>query len=408
MPSPDSEDPTMAAPSPSSPAGRAPRDPRRVAIVYDCLYPADTGGGERVYRRIAEHLVARGIEVDYLTRDVVAEAPFRIIAVWSGSLYDAAGTRTLGGAIGFARGAARELRRTRGTYDLVIASALPVLTLLAARIGLGRSTPVIGDWLEVWSWRKWREYSGAAAGTAAAVLQWLGARATRLHTVNSRFTARRLHRLRPGVDPVVLGLVDLAERPARRSPRAEPPTVLFAGRHIPDKRVVLIPEVIAAARRRIPELRAVIVGDGPERDEVLRRVEALGLDSVVRVPGRVDDAQLDEHFEGATVMLNPSAREGFGLVVAEASARGVPSVVVSGEDNAAADLIEPGVNGFVSDSADPEAIAEAVVAAVEGGAALRESTARWFDRARDEQGLAASLDAVLARYRELPRARAKD
>ena len=62
----------------------------------------------------------------------------------------------------------------------------------------------------------------------------------------------------------------------------------------------------------------------------------------------------------------------------EAAALGTPSVVVAGDDNAAAELIEEGVNGFVAPSAAPDAIAAAIVACVEGGAELRERTAAWF------------------------------
>ena len=53
-------------------------------------------------------------------------------------------------------------------------------------------------------------------------------------------------------------------------------------------------------------------------------------------------------------MLLPSRREGYGMVVVEAAARGTPSIVVAGEDNAATELIEEGVNGFVAPSADAE------------------------------------------------------
>ena len=44
----------------------------------------------------------------------------------------------------------------------------------------------------------------------------------------------------------------------------------------------------------------------------------------------------------------PSRREGYGLVVVEACAAGTPSVVVADPDNAATELIEEGVNGFVA------------------------------------------------------------
>ena len=77
-------------------------------------------------------------------------------------------------------------------------------------------------------------------------------------------------------------------------------------------------------------------------------------------------------------MLLTSRREGYGLVVVEAAARGTPSIVVAGEDNAATELIEEGVNGFVAAGAEPAQIAEAIVRVHAAGGALRESTARWF------------------------------
>ncbi|MEO7014920.1 MAG: hypothetical protein ABI067_00065, partial [Leifsonia sp.] len=90
----------------------------RIAIVYDCLYPLNTGGGERVYRRIAELLVERGHSVDYLTRDQWGdgEAPratFAVVPVWTGEISDASGGRRMVAAVGFARAVFSELRGRR-------------------------------------------------------------------------------------------------------------------------------------------------------------------------------------------------------------------------------------------------------------------------------------------------------
>jgi glycosyltransferase involved in cell wall biosynthesis len=82
------------------------------------------------------------------------------------------------------------------------------------------------------------------------------------------------------------------------------------------------------------------------------------------------------------------------MVVIEAAALGTPSVVVAGDDNAAAELVEEGVNGFVAPSADPNAIAAAVVACVNGGIELRERTADWFARRAPELTVDSSARAV--------------
>ena len=68
------------------------------------------------------------------------------------------------------------------------------------------------------------------------------------------------------------------------------------------------------------------------------------------------------------------------MVVLEAAYHGTPSIVVAGEDNAATELIEPEVNGLIVTSADPDAIAGAVVRVHDAGIGMRESTARWFQQ----------------------------
>ena len=77
-------------------------------------------------------------------------------------------------------------------------------------------------------------------------------------------------------------------------------------------------------------------------------------------------------------MVLPSRREGYGLVVVEAAARGVPSVVVADVDNAATELVDEGENGFVAPSASPEDLAAAILRVRDAGPALRTSTAAWF------------------------------
>ena len=73
-------------------------------------------------------------------------------------------------------------------------------------------------------------------------------------------------------------------------------------------------------------------------------------------------------------------------------------MVVRGEDNAATELVEEGVNGFVSPSAAPEDLAAAIVRVHEAGAALRASTAEWFARNARRLSIDSSLDRVAASY----------
>lgn len=372
--------------------------PPRAAVVYDCLYPFTTGGGERVYRRMAELLAARGYAVDYLTRRQwdgpdPDGLPFRVIPIWQGELSDAAGDRRIAAAIGFARAVHRRLRADGG-YDVVVASALPVLTLLAARLALGRraASTLVADWLEVWTRPEWRRYSGPVAGMLAWALQAMGARSARVNTVNSAFTARRLRASGCPRPIIELGLVDFGG-PARRPVEvSDPPSIAVVGRLIPDKRVDLVLRSLAEARRELPALGATVVGEGPDRARLEALSVELGLAEAVRFTGRIEDDELDRVLARSAALVSGSRREGFGLVVVEAAARGIPSIVVDAPGNAAAELVSRENGRRVGE----DAIADAIVEVVRAGDALRESAAAWYRAAAVARRLDASLTAVLA------------
>ena len=103
-------------------------------------------------------------------------------------------------------------------------------------------------------------------------------------------------------------------------------------------------------------------------------------------------------FARAACVATASEREGYGLIVVEAAARGTPSVVVEGPENAATELVRDGVNGAVARNASPDELASALLRVVDGGAPLRSSTAAWFAENAHELTLERSLEMVLDAY----------
>jgi glycosyltransferase involved in cell wall biosynthesis len=100
----------------------------------------------------------------------------------------------------------------------------------------------------------------------------------------------------------------------------------------------------------------------------------------------------------ALCVVSASTREGFGLLVLEASAAGTPCVLAAGPDNAAVELIEQGVNGFVANSATAAALGAAVVTVHRAGASLRASTAAWYERNEARFSTATALAEILDAY----------
>ncbi|MCW2983161.1 MAG: glycosyltransferase [Conexibacter sp.] len=377
----------------------------RICLVYDCLFPWTVGGAERWMRAVAEALAAAGHDVTYLTRrqwedgDEPAIPGVRVIAVSPAEqLYGPDGNRTIGQALRFGRGVARHLAAHRGRYDVVHVSAAPFFGLLAAglvrRIGRYR---LASDWFEVWSDAYWKEYLGPAKGRVAAFVQRSCARFRQEAFCSSALHAQRLRELGLRGEPTVLRGMWTGPT-ERRTPRPAEPLAVFAGRMIPEKHAPAVVPAVMAARERVPELRATIFGAGPDLDDVRAAIAALGAEGVVDAPGFVEQDVLDDALARAACLILPSTREGYGLVVVEAASLGVPSVLVDAPDNASTEHIVEGVNGFVAPDLSPRSLADAIVKAVEGGAALRESTVDWFAEHAEQLSIRTALAQVLARY----------
>jgi glycosyltransferase involved in cell wall biosynthesis len=374
----------------------------RVCLVYDCLFPHTVGGAERWYRGVAERLAAEGHEVTYLTLrqwdrgadpgvptvDVITAGP-RL------ALYTRSGRRRIGPPLVFGLGVFLHLARHGRRYDVVHTASFPYFSLLAAGFlrRWGRFRLVV-DWHELWTRAYWRDYLGRAGG-------WVGWRVQRacVRIPQRAFCFSRLHAGRLGAEGLRGEVTVLEGEYAGAGPQVEgyvdPGPVVFAGRHIPEKRVpALIP-----ALARLPGLRAEIYGDGPERELVLSLIRSHDLAARVSAPGFVPHEQVDAALRSALCLVLPSRREGYGLVVVEACAAGTPAVVVADPDNAASELIEEGVNGFVAASDSPEDLAAAIVRVREGGAALRASTAEWYRANARRLSLEDSLERVAEAYR---------
>ena len=115
-------------------------------------------------------------------------------------------------------------------------------------------------------------------------------------------------------------------------------------------------------------------------------------------PGYGKTTVLEQALSSALCVVLPSRREGYGLIVVESAARGVPSVVVAGPDNAATELVDEGANGFVSPSVEADDLAAALVRVYDAGPELRRSTLEWFRRNAERLSLERSLHTVLRQY----------
>jgi glycosyltransferase involved in cell wall biosynthesis len=368
----------------------------RICLVYDCLFPHTIGGAERWYRELALRLAAEGHDVTYLTLRQWDDDPdlpgVRVVAAGPRMrLYAGPGQRRVLPPLVFGAGVLAHALRHGRAYDVVHTASFPYFSLLALALArpLGRYRLIV-DWHELWSRAYWREYLGPVGGRIGWLVQRRCLRVCQQAFCFARLTARRLieEGLR-GEVTVLEGEYPGALTPAPPAP-AEP-RVVFAGRHIPEKAAPAAVAAIKAARAQLPELLGTVFGDGPDRPLVLA-----ALDDGIDAPGFVDPETLHAALARALCLLHPSRREGYGLVVVEAAALGVPTILVDHPDNAAVELVEDGVNGFVvgSEADLPDAILRVHAA----GPALRRSTSEWFARNARRLSIESSLEVVAAAY----------
>lgn len=182
---------------------------------------------------------------------------------------------------------------------------------------------------------------------------------TRGEAVRHGAPAGRIVVINPGVDapgPAPGASAELAKRP---------PVVLTVARMVDRyKGHDVMIDAIAELRDRLPEVRWVVVGDGPLRGEYEREVARRGLTGNVVFAGAVSDDQLAREYANARVFSMPSrltpqgGGEGFGLVYLEAAARGLP--VVAGNEGGAVDAVRHGRTGLLVDPRDAAAVAAAL------------------------------------------------
>ncbi len=190
-----------------------------------------------------------------------------------------------------------------------------------------------------------------------------------------------------GVPPNRVVIIPNAIDPADWPAAERTGDVVFLGRLDPVKDV---PTLVAAVAR-LPGVHLHVYGDGPDRP----RVEAAAATIADRVTFHGTVARPQSALARAGVLVLPSLAEGFGLVLIEAMAAGVP--VVATDVPGVRDVVRNGVTGLLVPPADPAALAAAIGRVLHD----RPLADRMAAAAGDDVRRRFTWDAALPRYRDL-------
>jgi glycosyltransferase involved in cell wall biosynthesis len=199
-------------------------------------------------------------------------------------------------------------------------------------------------------------------------------------------TTDRLHVVYPGVPALPVN--------GRQRPR----TIGAAGRLVAIKGYDHLIAALDLVRRKVPDVRLEIAGDGPALDDLERQVASLGLGDYVRFLGWVDD--LPAAMKNWSVFAQPSMEEALGITVLQAMAGGLP--VVASAVGGLPELVEEGTTGRLVTRGNAEELAAALVGLLENEVLaahfgeLGRQRSGWFTEQRFAEGVAGVYREILA------------
>ena len=371
---------------------------RRIAFVSDSIYPYNKGGKEKRLYELSRRLVREGREVHIYTMkwwdgpSTIEQNGVSLHAITKlHPLYNQ-DRRSISEAVWFGLGVLKLLWHR---FDVLDVDSIPVLPLFSARLVTWmRLKPLIATWHEVWGMAAWREYLPGMTGHVAGTLEWLALHMGGRIISVSHFTTARLRAagIKLPIQTVPLG-VDLNGIYVI-APSTTPVDILYVGRLLKHKNVDLLIEAVARVRKTYPAISVQIIGNGPEKPRLEALVARRGLEQNVRFVNFVDHhEEVYGQMKASKMLVLPSVREGFGLVVVEANACDIPVITIDHVNNAARNLITPGKNGYLARPTAPS-IARRIVQVLESDGSLspRDTLGDEYDWAMVAANLEQSLN----------------
>jgi len=168
--------------------------------------------------------------------------------------------------------------------------------------------------------------------------------------------------------------------------------VILTGRLVPIKRFDIFLQALETVVKEIPDIKALVVGDGMLRSELRSLSVKLGVGHNVQFVGHQEN--VEEWLRKAKVFVLTSDSEGLSLSMMEAMMSGLPAIVSDVGD--LGDLVEDGVNGFLVPRRSPRLFADRMIELL-----VDDRRREEFGRAARRTALRYETDATIRRWNEI-------
>ena len=346
----------------------------KIAIVLEIFLPT-VNGIITSSINLAENLIAQGHEVIFITP--AWEAWDRSIRVGSVPVFyiQSSNNRSYPGmrnVLPWNRRVAAILQREQ--VDVVHITGPWLLTLACIRAARRQGIPVVHTFhtmLHEPAYILYMFRTPLLVPVLQAVAWWYYSFFVRPAAVNTgpsqmvcdqlqeHFPAADIRRISNGVDTERFAAFPSFEEVQRRVPEFNHKTLIYVGRIGPEKSVDELVHAMALVRRRDPEIRLILVGDGPGAERYRELADNLGLNDTVRFLGRIPHEELVSSglVQHARAFVTASTTENQPMTVIEAICCDRPALVP--DVPGIRELVES--NGVLFQPHVPQSIADAII-----------------------------------------------
>jgi len=337
----------------------------KIALVYDMIYPYSIGGAEVRNYSLAKRLTEQGHEVHlygiklWKGPDTIKKDGIFIHGICRYTQkYNFKGNRSIFEPIKFSFYIFKSL--IKENFDIIDCSAFPYFPAFSCKLySVLRNTPLVITWHEVWR-DYWYEYLGWK-GTFGVIIEKIVSKLTKNIVSVSNKTKNNLINL--GVNKKYISLVhnwvNINEIKAITKFKVKS-EIIYAGRLMKHKNIDILIKSVYLAKKEFPDIKAVIIGNGPEKTKLKALTRKLNLEKNINFMDFMLKERVYRFMKSSKLFVLPSVLEGFGIIVIEANACGIPVITVKHKRNASADLIKNYNNGFVCNLSE-SSIAEKIL-----------------------------------------------
>ncbi len=320
----------------------------RIAFVSDAIWPYNKGGKEKRMHDISIRLAQKGHDVHIFTmkwwqgdatkveNGVTLHAISPLYPLYAGP------RRSIKQGILFGLMCFKLIKET---WDVIDVDHMPFFPLFSVKlVCLLKGKKMTATWNEVWGRDYWVKYMGLLGNISYIIERLSVLLPDKIISISELTTNKLKTELKSAKQIVTIPIGVDIEHIQKIKPSKQKSDVIYVGRLLSHKNVDVLIKAVALLAKQNKSISCLIIGTGPELSNLQKLTRELKLEKNVAFLTNIKES--DEVYalmKSSKVFVLPSTREGFGIVVLEANACGIPVITVDHEDNAAKDFFSEGM-----------------------------------------------------------------